>query len=171
MSSMIGSKPMSGNVVPKGYNQGQMQQFTPEQMDLFKSLFSQVGEGSYLSKLAGGDQELFNQIEQPAMKQFGELQGNIASRFSGMGSGARRSSGFQNTMGQASQDFASQLQSQRRGLQNQAWQDMMGLSNQLMQQKPYEQFLTKKDMPFWKQLALGVSGGVGQAAASLPFML
>jgi hypothetical protein len=109
-----------------GYKPAQMQQFTPDQMQLFQQMFGQVSPDSYLSKLAGGDESMFNQIEAPAMRQFQGLQGNIASRFSGMGSGgARRSSGFQNTMNQASSDFASDLQSQRMGLQRNAIKDLM----------------------------------------------
>src|SRR5580698_10554595 len=94
---------MQKDVIPKGYQKGQLSQFTPEQMQLFQSMFGQVAPGSYLSKLASGDQSQFDQLEAPAMRQFGELQGNIASRFSaGFGgpgaSSARHRSGFQNTM-------------------------------------------------------------------------
>ncbi len=148
--------------VPKGYKAGALQQFTPEQMQLFQQLFSNVGPESYLSRLAGGDQSMFGEIEAPALKQFSELQGNLASRFSGMGMGARRSSGFQNASNSAAMDFASQLQSQRQGLQRQAIQDLMGISNQLLSQRPYERFLTKKQekTPFWKQM-LGLISPVG----------
>lgn len=151
---------MQKDIIPKGYQKGQMSQFTPEQMQLFQGLFGNVGQGSYLSRLAGGEQGIFDQIEAPAMRQFGELQGNIASRFSGMGSGARKSSGFQNTMNQASTDFASQLQSQRMGLQRQALQDLMGMSESLLGQRPYEKFLTEKQTPFWQKLAEGTIGGL-----------
>lgn len=140
-----------------GFTPMQMQQFTPEQMQLFQQMFGQVGPDSFLGKLAGGDQSMFEQIEAPAMRQFQELQGGLASRFSGMGSGARRSSGFQNTMNQATSDFSQNLQAQRMGLQNQAIRDLMGMSNQLLGQRPYEQFMTEKKQPFWKQL---MSGGL-----------
>src|ERR1051326_2671151 len=109
--------PTGGNIVPEGYQLGQLQQFTPQQEKLFSSMFGQVEPGSYLSRLAGGDQSLFEELEQPALKQFSGLQGNIASRFSGMGTGGRKSSGFQNTMNARSEEFASQLQAQRQGLQ------------------------------------------------------
>ena len=154
------------DIIPKGYQKGQMQQFTPEQMQLFQSMFGHLGPDSFLSKLAGGDQSQFEQLEAPALKQFGALQGNIASRFSGMGAGARRSSGFQNTMNQATTDFAQQLQSQRMGLQQQAIRDLQGLSGSLLQQKPYEQFITEKQMPFWKRLLAGISGPATQGAST-----
>jgi hypothetical protein len=166
MGSMQGPTGRSGNKIPKGYQQGQLQQFTPEQMQLFQQLFGHVGPESFLGKLAGGDQSQFEQLEAPALKQFGELQGNIASRFSGMGSGARRSSGFQNTMNQAATDFSQQLQSQRMGLQRQAIQDLMGLSGSLLGQRPYEQFLTEKPVPFWQRLLEGINAAGGQAAGT-----
>ena len=155
-----------GNKVPKGYQQGQLQQFTPEQMQLFQQMFGQLGPDSFLGKLAGGDQSQFDQLEAPALRQFQGLQGQLSSRFSGMGSGARKSSGFQNTMNQASSDFAQQLQSQRMGLQNQAIKDLMGMGNQLLGQRPYEQFLTPKQKPWWKELLGSLSGGVAEGAGT-----
>ena len=160
-----GSSGMQKDKIPKGYQKGQLGQFTPEQMQLFKSMFGQLGPDSFLSQLAGGDEGMFDQLEAPALRQFGELQGGIASRFSGMGTGARKSSGFQNTMNSAAGDFAQQLQSQRMSLQRNALQDLMGMSNQLLQQRPYEQFLTPKKTPFWQSLLTsgvgGLAGGFG----------
>lgn len=166
MSSMYGSTGAgAGNKVPSGYKVGQLQQFTPEQMQLFQSLFGHVGPGSYLSRLASGDESLFEEMERPALKQFTGLQGGLASRFSGMGMGARGSSGFQNTMTQASSDFAQDLQSRRQDLQRQAIGDLMGMSNTLLGQRPYEQFLYEKKKPFWQQIFSGehgIFGGGGQ---------
>ena len=161
-SGQVGPTGKIGNKIPSGYRSGQVAQYTPEQMQLYQQSFGQVSPDSYLSRLAGGDESLFNEIEAPALKQFSGLQSNIASRFSGMGMGGRRSSGFQNTMNTAAQDFASQLQSQRQGLQRQAIQDLRGLTNDLLGYRPYEQFLTKKEykQPFWKQ-ALGIASPLG----------
>jgi hypothetical protein len=177
MSSMIGRTGSgmgmaTGNKIPKGYEQGSLQQFTPEQMQLFRSLFAHLSPGGQLSKLAGGDEATFNQMEAPAMRQFAGLQGNLASRFSGMGSfGARNSSGFQNTANQASSDFAQDLQSRRTDLQRQALKDLMGMSNELLGQRPQENFLVKKPPSFLQQLLGGlgniggqIGGGVGTAA-------
>ncbi len=170
MSSMSGStgyggmagSPTGSNYykekTPTGYSKGKIQQFTPEAMELYKQMFSHVGPDSYLSKLAGGDEETINQIEAPAMKQFSGLQGQMASRFSGMGMGGRRSSGFQNTSNAAASDFAMNLQAQRNSLRQQAIKDLMGLSSDLMGQKPYEQFLIKKD-----QKSSGFGGLAGAA--------
>lgn len=152
-----------GNKVPSGYKAGRIQNFTPEQMQLFQSLFSNVSPESYLSKLAGGDEDTFNQIEAPAMRQFSSLQGNLASRFSGMGSGARRSSGFQNTMNQATSDFAQDLMSRRQALQQNAINDLMGLGNQLLGQRPYETNLVPKQKKWWQELLTGGASSLASA--------
>lgn len=148
-----------GNKIPSGYKAGQLSQFTPEQAQLFQQMFSHVSPDSYLSRLAGGDQGLFNEMEAPALRQFNELQGNIASRFSGMGSGSRRSSGFQNTMTSASSNFAQDLASRRQALQQNAIRELMGLSGDLLGQRPYETFLTQKQhKPSWAE-TIGKLGG------------
>lgn len=155
--------------IPSGFKKGSMQQFTPEQMNLFQQMFGQVGPESYLGKLAGGDQETFNQMEAPALRQFSGLQGNLASRFSGMGGGSqgralggRHSSGFQNTMNSAASNFAQELQSNRQNLQRQAIQDLHGMSSDLLGQRPYENFMIKKQQkkPFWQQM-LGMVSPIG----------
>jgi hypothetical protein len=135
-----------------------MQQFTPAQMNLFSTMFSHLDPSSYLSKLASGDQSMFEELEAPALKQFGQLQGQLASRFSGFGSGARHSSGFRNTMNQATSDFAQQLQSQRLGLRRQALTDLLGMGNQLLGQRPYDQFVSEKKPSFLKQMLAGLAG-------------
>jgi len=179
MSSMSGSSGFGargggpGDVVPKGYRKGQLQQFSPEQMQLFQQLFGQVGPNSYLSKLAGGDEELFNEMEAPAHRQFSELLGGLGSRFSGMGSlGARNSSGFQNTASAAASNFAQDLQSNRQNLQRQAIQDLMGLSNQLLGQRPTQNVITPKrqsqNSSGWGGLAGAGIGGVGGFLAGGP---
>lgn len=143
--------------IPSGYKAGALQQFTPEQIQLFQQLFSHLGPESYLSRLASGDQSMFGEIEAPAFRQFNELQGGLASRFSGMGMGGRHSSGFQNQATSAASNFAQELQSQRQQLQRQALEDLFGMSNQLMGQRPYERFLTQKKKPFWQELLLAGS--------------
>lgn len=168
---MAGPSGRTGNKIPKGFSQGQFQQFNPQQMQLFQQMFGQVGPESYLSRLAGGDQDLFNQMEAPAMRQFSALQGNIASKFSGGGGGpgamsSRRSSAFQNNMGQEASAFAQDLQSQRQTLQRQAISDLMGMSNQLLGQRPYDQFIVEKQQKSnpWSSFASGLGGAIPGAA-------
>ncbi len=156
---------------PSGYRKYNVQNFTPAQMELLNQSFEHVNPNSYTAKLARGDQNAFNEMEAPALRQYNEMQGNLASRFSGMGMGARNSSGFQNASNAAAQDFAGQLQAQRQGLQRQAIQDLMGMSNDLMGQRPYDTGLVEKrqkEPGFWHQAGVGfISGvgkGIGQAA-------
>lgn len=122
-----------------------------------------MGGIDFLSKLASGDQSQFQQMEAPAMRQFGELSGNLSSRFSGAGSGSRRSSGFQNTMGGAGADLAERLQSNRMDLQQGAIEQLMGLYGQLMQNDPYQQFHYMKEPKLsWAQrLGGGFKGLLG----------
>lgn len=162
-TGMAGPSGRTGNKIPSGYKQGQIQQFDPQQQQLYQQGFQHLGPNSYLSKLAGGDQATFNQIEAPALRQFSELQGGLASRFSGMGMGARKSSGFQNTANAAASNFAQELQSNRQALQRQALQDLMGFSDQMLKQRPYEQFLVEKQQK-QKTNWGGLIGGIGGAA-------
>ena len=170
MTSLTGNpNPMAGPTGKigsrvKGYKVGQIQQFTPEMMDLYQQMFGHLGPESQTSRLAMGDQSTFDELEAPALKQFSGLQGNIASRFSGMGQGARKSSGFQNTMNQASTDFAQQLQSQRQGLSRQALNDLMGYSNALLQQKPYQTTATPKGQKWWQSLLTEFGSSAAKSA-------
>src|SRR5271169_5424998 len=152
-----------GEIIPKRHRKGQISQFDPQQMDLYRSLFSQLGPKSYLSRLAGGDESLFEEMEAPAFRQFNRLQGETASRFSGMGMGARRGSGFKNEANQQTSNFAQDLQSRRQELQQQAIRDLMGMSNELLGQRPYDKFLVEKPQ---KQQTGGGWGGAASGAAS-----
>lgn len=143
--------------VPKGYKKAQIQQFTPESIKLLESLYPHLGEGSFLQRLAGGDESFFEEMERPAMRQFSQLQGDMASRFSGMGMGARRGSGFQNSMNQATSDFAQDLASKRSEMRMNALKELMGLSDTLMNQKPFQTGLVEKEKPWWQQAATGIA--------------
>lgn len=161
-----------GDVIPKGYRAGQIQNFTPEQMQQFSQLFSLLGEDSDLFKMAMGDQSYFDEMEAPAMRQFNELQGGLASRFSGMGMGGRKSSGFQNTSSAAASNFAQDLQSNRQNLSRQALRDLMEMSHSLMNEKPYERILSgkrQKEPGFWQQAASGASQQLGKTAGKFAF--
>jgi hypothetical protein len=153
------------NKIPEGHEQFRQQQFTPEQMRLFQQSFGHVSPQSFTGRLAGGDQSAFGEVEAPALRQFNELQGGLASRFSGMGGqgalSSRNSSGFQNAANQQSSNFAQQLQSNRQGLQRQALQDLMGMSNDLLGQKPFNVGMVEKqqDQGFDWGGALGALGG------------
>lgn len=147
---------------PSGYSQYAINNYTPQQQQLHEQGFAHVGPDSYLNKLAMGDESQFAEMEAPGLKQFSEILGNIGSRFSGMGTGGRRSSGFQNTASQAGSDFAMNLQSQRQGLRRQAIMDLMGLSNQILGQRPQEKGLAEKPKKWYEEAGAGLASGIGQ---------
>lgn len=177
MNSLSGSKGptgkggFSGDITPKGYRQGQIQQFTPDQMGLYQNMLGLVGQDSYLSKLARGDQSTFDQVEAPAYRQFNEQLSNIANRFSGgsgKGSLGVRGSQFQNANTAAASNFAQDLQSQRQGMMSNALRELMGFSNQLLQQRPYDRFLVEKQQKQnpWAEIGGRFAGAIPGAVAS-----
>ncbi len=152
-----------------GLKQINMPTFNGGQQDLFSLLLGGSRDGvskglSHLGNLASGNEETFNQLEAPAFRQFAGLQGNLASRFSGMGSGARNSSGFQNTAREQAGDFAERLSGQRLSMQNDAIAQLLGLSEQLLNKKTFESGYAPKKRSGWQTL-LGGLGGVGGAGA------
>lgn len=150
------------NKIPKGYSMGRVNQFTPGQHQLLEQMMGHVGPNSFLSQISGGDESAFNQMEAPSLRQFSGLQGGIASRFSGQGLGGRHSSGFQNTQTAAASNFAQDLAGKRMSLKRQALMDLMGMSESLMGQRPYEQFLAKKPRTFWQSLSGNIAEGLGK---------
>jgi len=165
---------MQRDIIPKGYNKGQLSQFTPEQMQLFQQLFSNVGPDSFLSRLGRGEEDAFTESEAPAWRQFSQAQGQLGSRFSQLAPGAmsaQRGSGFQNQAGQLGSDFAMDLASRRQSLQRQAIQDLMGISNDLLGQRPYEKGLFERPQhrpstaSQFGMAALGAGGQIGAAYA------
>lgn len=165
------STPMVSKIKGTGYSQLQTPTMSPQQQQLFSQLFQGIQPGltSGLNQLnqqaAGGDEEYWQQQEAPALRQFGALQGNLASRFSGMGSGARKSSGFQNTANTAATDLAERLQGQRQNLQQNAISQLMELYGNLMGTKSFEtSLIPKQGKPpsFWEQLLPSLVGGASQ---------
>lgn len=172
-----------GEYVPSGYRKGQLANFTPEQMTFLQQLMGYLGPESYLGKIGGGDyselpggeESFYEQIEAPAYRNFQGLQGQLASRFSAGGLGGRHSSGFQNSMGQMGSDLVkdlasqrSQMQFQREQLKQQAIQELLGLGNSLLNQRPYESILTPKSskQSFGQQLLGSSLGGFSQGLGS-----
>lgn len=157
-----------------GYKQVSLGTLNPEQQGLFSQLMGGLqpglGEGlSQLGKMAAGDQSQFQQMEAPAMRQFAGLQGSLASKFSGMGSGGRRSSGFQNTMGEAGAGLAESLASRRMDFQRDAIQQLLGLSKDLLSRDTFDTFLMPQQnkIPLWRKLLAGGSSALGGGAGFL----
>lgn len=136
----------AGSQSISGHKLKSIPNFTPQQMQLFQSLLGGVGGGAnaglgFLSKLAGGDESAFEQMEAPAYASFNKTLGQLGSRFSQFG--AQDSSAFQNALSGAGSDLAQQLQGQRSQLQSDAISKLLGFSGQLLGQKPYENVLQK----------------------------
>ncbi|MBS3903748.1 MAG: hypothetical protein KGZ39_00295 [Simkania sp.] len=152
-----------------GYDVASLNRLSPQQQSLFDQLYqgSMGGIGSglgHLSSLASGDQSKFAELESPALRQFSQLQGNLASRFSGAGSfGARKSSGFQNAMGAEASSLAERLQANRLGLQQSAIDQLLGISQQLLGRDSRENLLVKSP---WLSFGESLAGGIGQGLGS-----
>lgn len=136
-----------------GYRLKQTPNFTPDQMRLFQKLLGGVQGGlggglDYLGKLAGGDEEAFRDMEKPAYSAFQGQLGQIGSRFGGVG--ALGSSAFQNATSGAAKDFAEDLGARRHGIQQNALDKLLGLSERLLGQRPFEQFQQKERTGFDK---------------------
>lgn len=156
----------AGDKIPSGYKTAQLQQFTPEQMQLYQQGFKHLAPDSYLSRLAGGDESFFNEMEAPAKREFQGILGEAGSRFSGLGMGARKGSGFNQHAGQLVSNFAQDLASKRMELRRQAIKDLMGMSNELLNQRPYERSLVQKEQNPWYGIAGQFAGAIPGALAS-----
>lgn len=166
---------ISKSVKGTGYKQFNTPTMGPEQTELFKNLFSGSREGinsglKNLSGLASGDESQFKAMEAPALRQFGQLKGNIASQFSGVGSGARRSSGFKNTMNSAATDLSERLQQNRISMQQDAIRQLLGIGDSLLGQRTFETNLVpKKQNPAWGILG-SLFGGASNIGSNLGTM-
>ncbi len=178
MSSSLSGWGPAGNAAGlkgTGYKQINMPTMNANQQQLTQMLHGLLGGSSgglaqglqQSGRMAAGDQSQFEQMEAPAMRQFNELLGGLGSRFSGMGSGARNSSGFQNTMGEAGASLAEKLSSKRMDYQQQALAQLLGLSESLLGRSTFNSALIPKKKSFFSELMGGMSGGLGSGLGSL----
>ena len=96
---------------------------------------------------AAGDTSEFEAMEKPAFENFNRALGQIGSRYAGVGSGqmsARNSSAFQNETTGAAGDLAADLYERRLGIQDRAYEQLRGISSDLMSNSPYEYDLQPK---------------------------
>lgn len=157
--------------VPAGYDPFKVNQFTRGQRKLFGGLFENVTPGSYLDRVARGDQEIYGEIEKPQLRGFtGEL-GQIASEFSGQGMGARRSSGFQNATNKAAADFAQKMMQNRQNIRRDAMKNIFEMSNMLLGQRPAERGLAspEDEIDPWMKAAGSAIGTIWGAAVGQPY--
>lgn len=165
---------LEGDKVGKNQKVRQIQNYTPEQLELQRQGEQRVGPNSYNARLAAGDPALFAEMEAPAFRQFNQLQGQNASRFSGLGGqgalSSRGSSGFQNTAGAQSSNFAQDLQARRQELMRQATLDLHNMSQGLLNNKPYSRWVDEEEPDQgwdWGGIA-GATGGAILGSAGGP---
>lgn len=130
---------------------------------------------SYLQSLLSGSPEATAAFERPYLRQFEEqIVPGLAERFSSLG--AQRSSAFNQALGAAGSSLAENLAALRSSLQMSALPQALSYSQQPISNLlgfsnlglgTSTQAFIPKQLPFWQQLLLGMSGGVGQAAGSL----
>lgn len=155
-----------------GYKQYQVQNYSPGQLSLHEQIINSLlpgiqGSGDYLSKLASGDESMFDQLEAPAFANFEKLLGQIGTRFSDLG--GRDSSYFENAVSGAGGELAQNLQSQRMSIRNQAIQSLLEQSGLALDRRPYENHFfpkEKKQGTDWGsvgQLGGTILGGLGGA--------
>lgn len=140
---------------PQGYQMTQTPNFSPEVMKLYNNLLSSLGTGpqqglGYLTKLASGDEDIFKQIEAPAYQALQQGMAQTAGRFSGVG--GQDSSAFANALAGQQGQMSQNLAANRQQLQQQAIQQLLGYSQNLMNQKPYDYQLQEEGDMDWENL-------------------
>jgi hypothetical protein len=153
---------------PSGYKVRQVSNFSPEQMNLFQTLLGGLTGGGglgggldFLSKLASGDESAFGEAEAPAYSAFNKMLGQVGSRYSQLG--ARDSSSFQQAVSGGAANLAEDLQSKRLGMREGAIERLLGLSQNLLGQKPFENMLEEKGGFDWGSLLGSLGGAAGGA--------
>lgn len=158
---------------PKGYSQFELPTMGGGQKQIYDLLKSQSlgGGGDVLSRLfgtAGGDQQGFDQMEAPAMRQFQQqILPGIANRYAG--SGISGSSGMQNAFAGAGTDLAERLQSNRMGYHERARDQVMNLMQSLLG-TPTSQFGLVQKPNMMADIMKLLGTGVGTGLGNLPLM-
>lgn len=153
---------------------------SPQQQQFFNQFLSNIGGGGegfnqsmqYLMDLLSGSPEAFSAFEAPYLSQFKEQTlPAISERLTGMGGGARGSSGASQTFAQAGTGLQEKLAALRASLQGQA-------ANQLMSSyfqgaglglgtHPFGYQYEPGDPGFLRGLTPGIGGGIGEGIGDL----
>lgn len=145
----------SGSYAPannvSGYTLAQSPNFTPEMQNLFQKLLSSASGGAgqgldFLSKIASGDEGTFNKLEAPAYSAFDKTLGKLSGKFAQYGAGD--SSAFQNAVAGQGAELSQNLQANRTQMMTDAIQKLLGHSETILGQKPFENQLIKEDPGF-----------------------
>ncbi len=166
---------ITGYNVPKGYKPFSLPTMDPQSAALHDQLVKLIGPGAgssvdFLSKIAGGNEGAFQQSEAPAWNALESGMGMAGTRYSNLGMGAQRSSGFKQAMGGMVGQFGQDLQSRRMALQQQAMQSLLGMSQSLMGTPTQSYGMAQKAPSFWEQLLPSLMGGMGSAGSQMGMM-
>jgi hypothetical protein len=160
---------MPGLNLPKGYDMYSLPTMGGDQKSIYDLISGHFKEGAgdiyeKIFGLAGGNSDMFAQLEAPAIRQFNEqIAPGIANRYAGSGIGG--SSGMQNSLSAAGSNLAENLQSQRTGLMERSIQSVLGLGDRLMSQ-PTQQFGLVQKQNILNQI-MQLLGGVGGNIAGI----
>ena len=143
----------------------QVQQFGPEQMDLYRQQMAQMagpmGQGfDYLNRQLQGYAPGESPMEQMAMRQFREQTiPELSEQFAGLG--ATSGSGFGQQMGAQAAGLQEQMAGMRDQQQAQAYQQMMQMLGQAQGQNPYQNVYQPGKQGALSQISplLGMVGG------------
>lgn len=158
-----------GSFLTKPEQLKEFERFTPEQTDLLKSIQSiltgkgQQPSGGILGQLFSP--EGFEAYAAPARREFFESTvPGIAERFSSLGSGAQRSSAFQQQLAKAGEDLSTSLGE----LRSQQQKSLLGpLLGQIMQPR-VDRIYQPPSPTGVSQFLSGLTGGIGQG---IPLLL
>lgn len=139
----------------------------PMQMQLMQQIFGGLqGNNSnftglnYLNDLFSDEPGAFSSYEAPLLRQFNEqILPSIAERFGGMGSGAKYSTGLNNSLATAGQRLSEGLGAQRAGLRQNSFGNILGLLGSQMQPS-FENLYTQGQPGLLQNLGSGL-GQVG----------
>ncbi len=157
---------------PKGYES--FSTLNPQQSQMMNMIMQLLSGGGgqmggafgNLQELLSGDDKAFSKFEAPFKRQFEEQTvPGLAERFSGLGSGAQRSSAFGQALSSAGAGLSENIASLRSGLRMQALQQALGLGQNALNTNTMG--LVPKQQPFWQQLLSGMAPGVGQGISHL----
>lgn len=141
---------------------------TQGQIDLLERLIGKSQSAidpayDFLTQLLSGDETIFRQLEQPAIRAFEEeIAPSIAERFSGAGAGAQGSSAFQQQLATAGSRLSQSLAEQRTGMRMSALDRILGQLDRPLGYQPYQQTFVPKQSGFLEELGLGIPGAIGR---------
>lgn len=153
-----------------GYQLRNTPLLTSEQFQLFNNMLQGLGINPQrglqsLGKLAAGDAAAYEQIEAPAYRSFDKLLGQISSRYAGQN--AIGSSAYENAMSGAGAELAENLAANRYNIQQNALQQLLGQSQNLLGQRLFENQLIQKGPSKSERIWNFIGNLTGNAAGAL----